>query len=586
MEAPTGPPRSIATCTTCRAALAYDQCYCVECGSRRSSLPSQIAQVIGGIRERGGGVPIAGRLEPRTRPDAAGRHPHWYDAWAQAPRAAAAAVLSTLGFGAVVGSMVGGGIASPLQTLVMAVSPAGANSALVSGAGAQDDGSQSGQTITEQATITQPGSGGAGGLVGSGSSGSVTTGTTATTTPSNGNLPPIKHVFLITLSNHGFQQTFGHPRDDPYLGQTLIKQGLLIPNYYAVAGGELANEVAMVSGQGPTPKSVADCPIYTKIVPGQRGPKGQVRGDGCVYPKWAQTLAGELTQAKLTWKLYAQAAGPVPGTAARARAASAADLRTELCRPKLGSRAAMLTAQNPYAAWRNPFLYFDSIVGSTPCPKNDVPLSQLNHDLKRSDSTPTVSYIVADACDDGGDLACQPGGRSGLQAADAFLKSVVPQILSSPAYKADGMLAITFDQAPQSGAGADQSSCCDNPAYPNLPAAQSGAATTAPTAPTTGTGTLTTPTTTTPMTTTTPTRTSPTLGSGQTNPTGGGGQVGLLILSRYVQPGTQDVTDYFNHFSLLASIEDISGIKRLGYTKDFSLPIFGAAVFSQYRGPG
>jgi hypothetical protein len=36
------------------------------------------------------------------------------------------------------------------------------------------------------------------------------------------------------------------------------------------------------------------------------------------------------------------------------------------------------------------------------------------------------------------------GSPGGLAAADAFLKQWVPRILSSPAYKADGALLITF----------------------------------------------------------------------------------------------------------------------------------------------
>ena len=67
-----------------------------------------------------------------------------------------------------------------------------------------------------------------------------------------------------------------------------------------------------------------------------------------------------------------------------------------------------------------------------------------------------------------------------------------------------------------------------------------------------------------------------------TNPTGGGGQVGLLLISQYVKPNTPEVTDYYNHFSLLASIEELFGLQRLGYAADKQLPVFGAAVYSAY----
>ena len=39
----------------------------------------------------------------------------------------------------------------------------------------------------------------------------------------------------------------------------------------------------------------------------------------------------------------------------------------------------------------------------------------------------------------------------------------------------------------------------------------------------------------------------------------GGGRVGLLLISKYVKPGSVNVTGDYNHFSLLASIEDLFG---------------------------
>ena len=66
-------------------------------------------------------------------------------------------------------------------------------------------------------------------------------------------LPPVKHVFLIVLSDQGYANTFSPVSTDRYLSKTLPKQGELINNYYAVAGSPLANDIALISGQGPTP---------------------------------------------------------------------------------------------------------------------------------------------------------------------------------------------------------------------------------------------------------------------------------------------------------------------------------------------
>jgi phosphatidylinositol-3-phosphatase len=55
-------------------------------------------------------------------------------------------------------------------------------------------------------------------LLGAGLSG------TASATPKPA-LPPIKHVWVIELENEGFNQSFGNPSADPYLGQDAAEHG-------------------------------------------------------------------------------------------------------------------------------------------------------------------------------------------------------------------------------------------------------------------------------------------------------------------------------------------------------------------------
>jgi hypothetical protein len=93
-------------------------------------------------------------------------------------------------------------------------------------------------------------------------------------------------------------------------------------------------------------------------------------------------------------------------------------------------------------------------------------------------------------------------------------------------------------------------------------------------------------TTTTPITATTPgttTSTTPTTGdcaSSATPP--GGGQVGAVVISRYVTANSADAADTFNHFSLLKTIEDLFSVPQLGYSKDTSLPEFDTVVFNKF----
>jgi phosphatidylinositol-3-phosphatase len=558
-----GDDPSILRCGDCGSPLAHDQRYCVNCGTRRAALPAHAAGLFAGIIERGR------RVATPSRPDGESLVPqtHWYDSWVQAPRAAAVAVLSMLGFGVVVGSLVTGSAASVFQPVIVAVAPGSHNADQVGAGGGGSGGSDSGGGGVETITVN---SGGGGSSSGGGGGGSVGGGTGGggTSTPGGlspiGNAPPIKHVFMVMLSDQGFNQTFGHSKSDPYLAKTLVQQGELVQNYYAVAGGSLANEIALISGQGPTPNTNSDCPIFTDVVPGDSGSSGQVLGTGCVYPKGTGTLADQVTAAGLKWKAYVQ-------TKPTGKAAAA-----EACRhPRIGAHDPVLPSPaDPYVTWRNPFLYFQSLQAPASCSKTDVPLTQLATDLKSTSTTPTLSYIVADACGDGSDTPCAPHAKAGPATADTFLKSVIPKIMHSAAYKADGLITITYDQAPQTGPYADSSSCCGTPDYPNLigftgissgptgPAGTSGAS--GPTGPSS----------------------SPSLGNGQTNPTGGGGQVGLLLLSKYVSPGVPEVTDYYNHFSLLASIEDSFGFKRLGYAGAKSLPVFGSGVWSAFGSGG
>jgi hypothetical protein len=474
------------------------------------------------------------------------------DPWLVTPRAAAAAVMGMLGFGVVVGALVGGGAAAVLRPVLVAVAPRPAHVASAVAAGTQAGLSGPAAaarrartiTITSPAPTQPPGAGG-----------SVPAALPpATPAPKRvahlsplGTFPPVQHAFLIVLSDQGYQETFGHTTLDPYLAVTLAKQGELLPFYYGVTGSPLANGIALISGQGPTPQTIAGCTAFDKITPGKTGANGQILGHGCVYPPTAKTLADQLTAANATWKDYVQVAP------------SDRHFQAEACQPKLGSKLAV-HPKGPYAAWRNPFLFFQSKApkskakpGAQSCPRNDVPLTQLKTDLKKSTTTPNLAYITPDLCDDGSPVSCAPHTKAGMGPADSFLKSVVPEIERSPAYKADGLIAVTFDNAPQTGTGKDTSSCCNNPMYPNLSKSGTG---------TSNTGTTTTGT-----------------GSSQ-----GGGQVGLLLLSPYVAPGTQDPINFYNHFSLLASLEGMFGFSGLGYAGVVGLPTFTLGDFRNYLG--
>ena len=60
----------------------------------------------------------------------------------------------------------------------------------------------------------------------------------------------------------------------------------------------------------------------------------------------------------------------------------------------------------------------------------------------------------------------------------------------------------------------------------------------------------------------------------------GGGRIGALVLSPYVAAGTRSDRGY-NHYSLLATIEDLFGLPRLGYARTVPAA-FGNDIFNRF----
>lgn len=342
-------------------------------------------------------------------------------------------------------------------------------------------------------------------------------------------LPPVKHVFLITLSDQPYAAVFGPASAAPYLAKSLAHQGELLDRYYAVAHGDLPNEIALISGAGPTPQTALNCPVYSDIA--QAGADGALPAgaSGCVYPASVATLAAQLTAKHLSWRAYVEGLEEEGRGACAHPAAGAAD------------PTALPAAVRPYATFRDPFVYFQSVADSSACQRDDVGLGRLAGDLTRPARTPSFSYIVPDLCHDASPTPCAPGAPAGPSGAEVFLRRVVPKVLASQAYKHGGLLVITVDQAPAEGEFADSSSCCGQPAFPALPAASSAGA--AP----------------------------------------GGGQVGALLLSPFVKPQTSSQEPY-NHFSLLRTIEDLFGLAHLGYAGGAHVTALEPSVFSAYKG--
>jgi phosphatidylinositol-3-phosphatase len=532
-------------CEHCGSYLRHGQRYCLGCGAR---IGSRSPHLLALLRRRRLSNPVA-QIAPAATDAPALRGP---GLTLPSPRVSTLLVLMFLGFGVIVGgaarSRAADTLAASTHRPVKVILPPASAPGSTPAPSAE---SPSSATATEPpAAEPEPTpaatSGSAGASAKSPSTASTPAAPSAKTgaggsagSPSAGSskLPAVKHVFVIMLSNQPFVSVFGPSSGAPYLSQSLEKRGELLVRYYAVAHEQLANGIAFLSGQGPTTATAANCPTYADIAPTGVGADQQVSGQGCIYPSSTETLAGQLSAKRLSWRSYVEGideGAPSSGPCAHP-AVGAAD-------PTAGAPSGQSTPAQRYATFRDPFVYFHSVIDSRACAADIVGLNALSLDLSKGTRAPSLSYIVPDRCHDANPTPCAPGAPAGPLAADGFLKVLVPKILASKAYKDGGLLVITTDEAPSAGEFVDSSSCCGQPKFPNLPAP---AGTTAGLA------------------------------------ANGGGQVGALLLSPFVKGGTTSQEPY-NHFSLLRTIEDLFGLKHLGYAALSHVSSFEPAIFSAH----
>jgi phosphatidylinositol-3-phosphatase len=160
--------------------------------------------------------------------------------------------------------------------------------------------------------------------------------------------PSIGHVFLVVLpGGPGAEAAFAPDAPESYL-RGLVPRGQLLTEYAQVGASGLANRLALVSGQEPTPDSEADCPAYER----------------CLYPAETKTLADQLSTWGFEWRAYVEG-------------------MEEPCR-------------RPDPA--NPFVYFHSVVDLADCSRKALPLDRMPDQLRKPKET-AVFNLVAPASD-------------------------------------------------------------------------------------------------------------------------------------------------------------------------------------------
>jgi len=314
----------------------------------------------------------------------------------------------------------------------------------------------------------------------------------------------------------------------------------------------------MISGQAPSENGKGDC-SDASVLGGSRGLTEDAHGqwllprsgaatagidpqtglappdttaDGCTYPKYVPTLPDQFDATGVSWKAYMEDMEARPS----ARPTNCAYAGAPAATPGDTSHDAKVDL---WARKHDPFLYFHSITdrraycqardvaeGPTAPDPVDPSKSPLASDLTSIATTPAYSFLTPNLCDDAHDgnpvQACSDGGKGGLPRADEWAMKYVPLILDSPAFKKDGLLILTVDE------GSEALACCGEPKSRNLPLTVDNG--------------------------------SESSGDFGTTAGRGGGQIGTVMISPFITPGTVDTTGTYNHYSYLRSMEDIFGI--------------------------
>ncbi len=325
---------------------------------------------------------------------------------------------------------------------------------------------------------------------------------------------PVQHVFVINLASSGYEAAFGATPQMPYLSGTLRPQGSVLSNYSLLDEAATSNSIAAVSGQRPNAATKANCPTNDNFPPtATANTGGFVSGDGCIYPVATLSLGDQMSSDQLKWKGYMESMVDETGAPANC------------VYPEPGTAEVPVTGG--YSVALNPFTRFHSLLDLGDCSANDVPLTELEKNLKKAETTPNYSYISPNLCNAGVAGQCPAGAPQGAAAADAFLAQWAPKILKSAAFKKDGLLIVSFDQV---------SPPAVDPA--------TGVAAPAPTEPL---------------------------------------KTGTLLVSRYASPGGTDGTPY-DPYSMLRSIEDLFQLSHLAGAAPSKVRSFAPALLGENGG--
>lgn len=200
-------------------------------------------------------------------------------------------------------------------------------------------------------------------------------------------IPKFEHIVLIVMENRSYEEIIGN-KNAPF-ANSLLQQGSLATNYFAITHPSLPNYIALLGGSTfGVKKNCLSCFISKT------------------------NLIDQLEKAHITWKAYFESL------------------------PK----SCFLGSVYPYTRKYNSFVYFTDIIKNKKRCNNIVPYSQLAKDLKNPNTLPDFIWISPNLCSDTHYCPVNTG--------DKWLAKQVPLLLASPIFRGqDSLLVITWDEA-------------------------------------------------------------------------------------------------------------------------------------------
>jgi hypothetical protein len=316
----------------------------------------------------------------------------------------------------------------------------------------------------------------------------------------------IQHVFVIMLENHSASGVIGDA-NAPNI-TALASQYAVASNYYGVTHPSLPNYVALLSGSNWSSNS--DDPTQ--------------RVDHL-------NLVDQLEAAHKKWAGYMEALPTDDKTADYWPASS-----------------------NPlYASKHDPFVLFDDIRNNPARMANVKEYGSLATDVQKESTTPNFALIVPDQCNDmhGGvytavtgrpETPCPYGSTNDdtndaalKQKADAFVQKAVDTIQASPSWKSGNTVIFVvadegdYNATAANGGWSSPAGCCDSPSLP---------------------------------------KGDPDINAAWPGGVYGGGLVPAVVIDPKGKTGGYSSTTAYNHYSLLATVEDIFHLDRIGFASD------------------